>query len=60
MTPMRAATDFAVERLTRPTSSVEDGHAIAVVDGRRSVTFDELDLAADRVANGLRRNVSPP
>lgn len=52
---MNAETDFAVERLTRPTSSIEDGRAIAVVDGQRSVTFDELDLAADQVANGLRQ-----
>lgn len=52
---MSAATDFAVERLARPTSSTEDGHTIAVVDGERSVTFDELDLAADQVANGLRQ-----
>jgi acyl-CoA synthetase (AMP-forming)/AMP-acid ligase II len=45
---------FSQERLARPTSSIEDGQAIAVVDGSRSVTFDELDRAADQVADGLR------
>ena len=50
---MSAAIDFAVEDLARPTSA-EDGDRIAVVDGVRSVTFAELDRAADQVANGLR------
>jgi acyl-CoA synthetase (AMP-forming)/AMP-acid ligase II len=44
--------DFAVEQLARPTSGPQN--AIAVVDGERSVTYDELDRAADQVANGLK------
>ncbi len=52
--PVNAPADFAVERLTRPISGANDGHRIAVVDGDRSVSFDELDRAADQVANGLR------
>ncbi len=50
---MDPSTEFAVERLARPIPSVNDGNRIAVVDSDRSVTFDELDLAADQVANGL-------
>ncbi|MEO5902004.1 MAG: AMP-binding protein [Ilumatobacteraceae bacterium] len=50
---MNTAQDFAVERLARPTSSDTGGQRLAVVDGQRSVTFDELDRAADQVANGL-------
>lgn len=52
---MKASTDFAVERLSRPTASARSGLGIAVVDGSCTVTFDELDRAANRVANGLRR-----
>jgi acyl-CoA synthetase (AMP-forming)/AMP-acid ligase II len=51
---MNTSTNFAVERLARPTSTANDGHLIAVVDGTRSVSFDELDRSADQVANGLR------
>lgn len=51
---MSKPTHFAVDTLARPTSTPEDGRAIAVVDGGRSVTFDELDRSADQVANGLR------
>ena len=52
---MSTATDFAVERLARPGPDGDGGDRIAIVDGRRSVTFDELDRAADQVANGMRR-----
>jgi long-chain acyl-CoA synthetase len=52
---MSPSAAFAVERLARPTPSTTKGDEIAVVDGRRSVTFDELDRAADQVANGLRK-----
>jgi non-ribosomal peptide synthetase component E (peptide arylation enzyme) len=43
--------DFAVEQLARPTSGPQN--AIAVVDGERSVTYDELDRSADQVASRL-------
>jgi acyl-CoA synthetase (AMP-forming)/AMP-acid ligase II len=46
--------DLAVDRLARPAPSTSAGSEIAVVDGQRSATFDELDRAADQVANGLR------
>ena len=52
---MNATTDFAVERLARPMPSAKSGTAIAVVDGPRRATFDELDRAADQVAYGLRQ-----
>jgi acyl-CoA synthetase (AMP-forming)/AMP-acid ligase II len=48
---MNTFSDFAVDRLARPTSSRRND--IAVVDGERSVTYDELDRAANQVANGL-------
>jgi acyl-CoA synthetase (AMP-forming)/AMP-acid ligase II len=51
---MSAATDFAVERLTRTTGSPAAGDRIAIVDGARRVTFDDVDRATDQVANGLR------
>ena len=50
---MIATTDFAVERLSRPSAANNDGHRIAIVDGESSVTFDELDRSIDQVANGL-------
>lgn len=53
---MNTLTAFGVERLARPTPSTSSGKDLAVVDGQRSVTFDELDRAADQVANGLRRS----
>jgi acyl-CoA synthetase (AMP-forming)/AMP-acid ligase II len=43
--------DFAIDQLARPTSSFRND--TAVVDGERSVTYDELDRAAIQVANGL-------
>jgi len=46
-----AVDDFAVERLARPAASRRCD--VAVVDGERSVTYAELDRAADQVANGL-------
>ena len=46
--------DFAVDRLARPTLRATDGTAVAVVEGGRTVTYDELDDSANRVANGLR------
>lgn len=53
---LNTVTDFAIERLARPTSTAHDGQRIAVVDGSSSVTFDELDRSADQVANGLRES----
>jgi acyl-CoA synthetase (AMP-forming)/AMP-acid ligase II len=52
---MNTLTGFAVERLARPSPSSTNGNKPAVVDGQRSVTIDELDRAADQVANGLRQ-----
>jgi non-ribosomal peptide synthetase component E (peptide arylation enzyme) len=51
---MGTATDFAVERLARPTDATAGANTIAVVDGQRRVSFEELDRAAGQVANGLR------
>ena len=46
---------FAVDNLARPTQCATDGAGVAVVDGDRTVTYDELDDGANRVANGLRK-----
>ena len=48
---MNVLSDFAVERLARPTSFYRND--IAVVDGERSVSYDELDRAAMRAQRSL-------
>jgi long-chain acyl-CoA synthetase len=45
--------DFAIERLTRRGGA--ERHTTAVVHGDRSVSYEELDRAADQVAAGLTR-----
>lgn len=52
-TNVTPSSEFAIERLARPTLKGDDGDRVAIVDGSQSITFDELDRAIDQVANGL-------